>query len=499
MVTPAKTIPATLINHLHAIRGIVTYYLLVPHPTETRILVVPHGEGWALPGWADDGHDGEEFPQWHNMVNVERGMRERFGLDVAVLRGLPPQHTLGTDDFSFVYETEPAPADWTPPAGSRWVGYDDLGQFRLTGRGLPSVVGRWFGEADDQEALARRPPWYRVGWRDQALSWIDEQLARRGLTLLATPEQTRLRERSAEFRIQTSGGSLRFKAVPDAFAYEGPMMQELGRLAPGQVPEVLAYDASRRWMLLTDGSGSPLVEVPDPEQWADALRRYAELQIICIPRVKVFRSLGVPFRPVHDLAGQVNDLLQDSALYDAPRRFVPDQHGTLVETLSDHEIDRLRALAPSILGDIRTLARSTAVPLTLNHGNLAPHYFDGNVLSDWSDASITHPFFGTALMFMMGAEVLGSSGEVVSRLLDAYLRPWESYAPRQELERIFALVERLEPVRYAALYHRDRLPTMNDRWEKEWLLHYPLRLQLRIMPDPATGKRGRRLATVRVT
>ena len=60
----------------------------------------------------------------------------------------------------------------------------------------------------------------------------------------------------------------------------------------------------------------------------------------------------------------------------------------------------------------------------------------------------------------------------------AYLGPWERFAPRAELERLFDLALLLAPMHHALIYHRSILPAMEHGWEMERMLPYYLRLIL---------------------
>jgi len=60
------------------------------------------------------------------------------------------------------------------------------------------------------------------------------------------------------------------------------------------VPEVLAIDADRRWMLMRDMGAQTLDAVPGLEQWKAAVRTYAQLQVDWVDVTRRFSVAGCP-------------------------------------------------------------------------------------------------------------------------------------------------------------------------------------------------------------
>src|SRR3989304_4958395 len=60
------------------------YAVLLPHPTEHRVLVQRDGDGWVLPHWKTT-----ERHFWAAADYVNRTVRERLGVEVTTLRCLP--------------------------------------------------------------------------------------------------------------------------------------------------------------------------------------------------------------------------------------------------------------------------------------------------------------------------------------------------------------------------------------------------------------------------
>ena len=259
------------------------------------------------------------------------------------------------------------------------------------------------------------------------------------------------------------------------FAHEPPLTRELARAYPGEIPTLLAHDDTRRWVVMVDFGGVSLARVREAERWATALRRFAEIQIACIPRVAALRALGCPARPVRALPTALDALLADTAA------LLPGTPGGLTAA----EIAALRSLVPHFALWCAELAHAP-VPETLEHGD----FWAGNVAAtaagyvyfDWSDSAIAHPFFSLALFLADAALAFPDDPGIEARLRDAYLAPWAAFAQRDELVRVFALAQWVAPLHHAVTYHRDILPGINARWEMERMVPFYLRMLLPPVP-----------------
>jgi hypothetical protein len=82
----------------------------------------------------------------------------------------------------------------------------------------------------------------------------------------------------AVFRVPLAEGETAwFKACEPARAFEVPLTTALSGCWPDRLPEVLAGDEERGWLLLADAGERVGLEA-GPALWLEALPRYAELQ-----------------------------------------------------------------------------------------------------------------------------------------------------------------------------------------------------------------------------
>jgi len=274
-------------------------------------------------------------------------------------------------------------------------------------------------------------PWTDKSWLATANAWIDDELARAGLTPAGPREQPHIRPWSTVLRVPTNDGDLYFKAVWPPQVHEAALTAALSSWLPRFTPEVVAVRPERGWLLLRD-AGLRLREIlqqgHDVARWREVLVRYAEAQIALANRAKAILELGVPDRRPAMVAEHLTDLLDDTQ---ALRVGLPDG-------LSTDEHGRLRKLLPRIRSQLAALAESK-VPATLEHND----FHDGNVcllkgnyrVFDWGDACVTHPFVSLRVGLRSIAHTLdlAADGPEITGLRDAYLEPWTAFAPRTQL------------------------------------------------------------------
>jgi hypothetical protein len=295
-------------------------------------------------------------------------------------------------------------------------------------------------------------PWTQPGWLEQASAWVRDQLACQGLAASGPIEQPHVRPWSTVLRVPTSAGTLYFKATAPMLAHEPALTQALARWRPDCMPEVLATDLQRGWMLLRD-SGESLRGLIQAEQdigrWHAVLPLYAGVQIELAGRLPELLALGALDRRLATLAGQYQQLLDDTGalLIDQP------------DGLTSEEYERLRALAPRFAELCERLA-GCRVPETLHHDD----FHDGNifvrddryVFADWGESCAAHPFC-TLVVTLRGIAYRQGWAEgapELARLRDAYLAPWARYESRENLLVAFALAQRVGKVGRALTWHR---------------------------------------------
>jgi aminoglycoside/choline kinase family phosphotransferase len=272
--------------------------------------------------------------------------------------------------------------------------------------------------------------------------------------------------------MESTEGDLYFKAVPPMFGREPLLTKALAEQYPMHLPELVAVDAERGWILMRDFGGTVIQRVTDFKRWEAAMQRYAEIQIEQVGSVERMMALGCLDRRLDKLAQQMDAMLADtSAMLPGDRR-----------GLSGEEITRLRALAPTLKAMCETLAKSP-IPYTLVHADFHSNNIAINdeqiIYYDWTDGCIAFPFFDL-VVFLNDSDLPLDIPDARTRLRDAYLEPWTCYAPMQRLVEIFDLAYSLGALHHAVSYYDIRLNTEEAaRWELEGALPFWLKLVLK--------------------
>jgi hypothetical protein len=214
-----------------------------------------------------------------------------------------------------------------------------------------------------------------------------------------------------------------FKAVGHGYEFEPALTASLAKLRPDRVPEVIAVDEERGWLLLRDG-GPRLRELvtaaADLGHWERALPLYAELQIAATPLARDLLRLGVPDERLDVLPARLRELLDD------PDALPPE----------------LRARAAAAVPELESLCAELAsygVAETIQHDDLHDgqvFFADGRYrFFDWGDACVSHPFHSLTVTLRATAArlELEPGAAELRRLRDAYLEPFGAPAEAGEL------------------------------------------------------------------
>jgi hypothetical protein len=250
-----------------------------------------------------------------------------------------------------------------------------------------------------------------------AASWIDDQLAALDLVRTGEVQQPHVRSWSTVLRVPTSEGAVWFKANAHAFLHEVHVVDRVSRRVPSRVPPLLARDLDRGWLLMGD-AGDRLRELIPEERslhrWHDVLEGAADVARALEPDVEDLLAAGVPDHRLDTLTDRYAELVQR---LDVEPRFVS---------------------ATAYVRELVDELESYAVTETLQHDDLHDGQVfvkDGrNLIMDWGDAVVSHPFF-TLSVTLEGGVAWGvddvEDSEDIWPYVDTYLA---HYAPdRPEL------------------------------------------------------------------
>jgi hypothetical protein len=220
------------------------------------------------------------------------------------------------------------------------------------------------------------------------------------------------------------------------------LTRELAEKRADCVPDVIAIDPDRGWLLTRD-AGPQLRELladsMDPQIWDELMPLYAGLQIELAPSVEQLVALGTP----------------DDR---------PTGLRTVFEELSARwDLDPgLLELAPEIEAYAERLGDT--VPLSVIHEEFNDNNIhlgqQGPVIIDWAEAAVGHPFAGLVVTMRGLADRWGyePGGPELRRLRDLYLDPWTTFAPLPELVELFNVAYPLGMISRALAWDRILAP-----------------------------------------
>ena len=437
-----------------------------------KILLLRHGEDWKLPRIARDADGSDAKVLTASVLN--EAMSEQYGLSTSLLRCLFQRPSKDGDGTVRAYVLEHHGDADAIPEGAIWTDALELGDLSLSHADDRMALSAWaesFTRSSESHAA-----WYALGWWDEAISWIDQSLAEKGITREGPPEQVRSWTLSSVMRAATTSGGVYFKAVPQFMLHEGTVMREMAKEYPKGASPLLSYDANRGWILMSDFGGTRLVENPDIELWEEAVRTHAEMQVEQADRARSWLQMGVPDRSIRRMVDLIDPLIAVSTQMLAGR----------TEGLSNDEIDALQGLSMRLKFMCAQLA-DFKIPHSLVHGDLGGNIIVNDsgdlVFFDWTDACISHPFFDMATMAstVFDDNVFKGDESVAIRIRDAYLQPWMKYEPMDRLIQAYDASKPLGALHQAMSYMWILTNIAEDtRWEVEIGLPTWIRTLLRL-------------------
>jgi len=275
--------------------------------------------------------------------------------------------------------------------------------------------------------------WQDPEWLKQANDWIQIETKRQSIRITGTIEQPHVYPWSTVLHVPTSEGILFFKATAPQTLYEAVLTQSLATWYPDCMPELVAVDTARGWMLMRDGGEMLRASIrpkKDLAPWSPVIARYSALQLDLANHLPELLALSVPDFRLAALPELYTELMADEE-----RLQLEQPNG-----LSSKEVAHLRGMGSrfeQICGDLAAYE----IPESLNHGD----FHDGNVLLrdgrimlfDWGDANVTHPFVSLRTFFVSIEISLKlddySFTPEMAKLLDLYLQPWQRFSAKEDL------------------------------------------------------------------
>jgi aminoglycoside/choline kinase family phosphotransferase len=319
--------------------------------------------------------------------------------------------------------------------------------------------------------------WHDANWLKQARDWIHAETKRQSIRITGEIEQPHAYAWSTVMHVPSNEGMLFFKATAAETMYEISLTEKLAGWFPDCMPELVAVDTLRGWMLMRD-AGKQLRASIRPTQdvmlWEPVITRYADLQIGLAEHVPEILALGLPDHRLAVLTDLYTELLTDES------SLMIDQE----KGLTSDEYQQLQNLTERFKTICEELA-AYGIPESLNHGD----FHDGNVLIrdgritffDWGDANVTHPFVSLRTFFVsmeisLKLDDWAPPTPEMTDLLNRYLERWERFASKETLQTAYSLSRPVASIS-KALSWRQAITRMEDsvRAEYAWIVPEVLR------------------------
>ncbi len=333
-------------------------------------------------------------PWWQEAGSIVAAVRQRHGLEVAVLRLLD--------------------ADRPAPPG---------GHVRYLAQVVDAPAVPLEPVAVDLAPHPLRQPWAEAGGPADSVAWATGELRRLGRRVTAVAQQ-RTWNLSAIWRLDTDQGPAWLKQLPPFARHEPTVLAFPGgtnSLLDG--PVVLAADEEGR-MLLADVPGEDRYGAGEGERAAVAAEHHA-VQLRACGVVGELVAAGVPDLRGARLAGWIR------------------------ERLAGHDVSAAAGLLDGLDHRLRQVG-DCGLPDTLVHGDLHPGNVRGDdgrrTVIDWADSFAGHPAFD---ILRLTEDV---DADAAARLIDAWARRWRADVPGSDPHRAVDLLRPVAPLRLAAVY-----------------------------------------------
>jgi len=372
-----------------------------------------------------------------DMDEVVRGVSRLVEAPVMLLRVNAGAWNADFDATAMIVEIGPLTKE---PRGFRWVLVNESDVETVDPAWARDSMRSW-----TRERVAGwsdlRPQWSRPGWLAEAAQWMRSHMTAAGYVDPEVPRIHQLWGISVVLSAASHTGRAFLKCSSDRFRHEGRVTQALADRSPGYLPDVLAIEPDRGWMLMRDLDAPLLGDQPE-STWALGLDALASLQQMWLGRSDELLAAGAEPRPLSQLAEWVQGTALDAGLMG---RFAPEVH------------DAWLVAAPAMADACLTLDRLGPGP-SLVHGdfhlwNVAAGHA-GTRIFDWTDAAVGHPFLDLVTYIMR-------TGDPARRrqLLQRYLGLWSRHLSSHDLQAAGQLALVVGAL-YQAYNHWELIPTV---------------------------------------
>ncbi len=378
------------------------------------------------------------YPEVEELV---LNVRAECGLEVSMLRCLEEGDANGGKPR--LYSAVCVSDDDRPNSGFSWTELDQPIFDRDAEAALASIARMEIERLTLDSQFDKPVPWDTpTGWHKRARDWTEANLppSQGGAPWRMT--QIRSWSISSVWRLMSGDKRLYFKASPRYFGSEVAVTKEVAARFPDASPRLVAAQSESGWMIMEDLGDLTLAKADRLELWRDTMKTIAMVQRGYTDFNETLEQVGIERRTTQEIFETLASWAQASS---RPALQLYESENDAALRRLEPSLERIEYMACQL--------EELGLPQTLEHGDLdSTNVFirDGvPVLMDWSDASISHPFF---------TPLTPAQARRHPEIVDTYLHEWTDYAPLETLRIGFTMAKPLAALESAFHYHRNIVP-----------------------------------------
>jgi hypothetical protein len=408
--------------------------IIIPNRSVSEILVIEEATGLRLP---EVNIPKNQRVAWH----LNHKIKGNWNLGVISIVPVETSASSNGDVLVDYHVAELVPTNTLVPRGMRWASTSSLAQDRLPDVQDRTALCAFLNSVSSSENKAAA--FGHPGWFGELAEWVRDVIAPFSLDWDGGFEQFQASATFSLIRFATKPQPVWFKAVGDPNTREFRVTQELARCCPAFVPRLLAVRPEWNAWLAEECDGKTLDEIVEIEQWRNASRTLAELQIASAPAAADLRRAGA-----HDLR-RILTPASINHFFVAAEKLVPEYSDTSgLEILQDD----LPEMKTRLLNLLAQAERST-IPdalghLDLNAGNAVVSY-ERCIFLDWAEAYIGPPFLTLEYLLQSFRRAFGRNSPEEHSVVAAYLTTWGVSASRSAVCEAWAIAPALAVFAYA--------------------------------------------------
>jgi Phosphotransferase enzyme family len=400
------------------------YRIVLVLPWSLKILLERHGHHLRLPR--------VRIPKWTRPAEeITEAIQAKWKVKSIAIAFLPEEQ-IGPQCCVIEVRTH----DWDAAVdGLVPAEINDLDDAELTALNRATVNGILAGNGAD------RGPFSRLGWIDDARTWIHESLPDR---FIEFSQDVRVLNASGPFALVRLG-TLRspaywLKATGAPNAHEFVVTTTLARLFPGYLPPLVAARADWNAWVMED-IGRPLHDSFSLHSFELALQCLGELQKASAAHIETLVAGGCFDQRIPNLRAHLPELMRYL------EEIMATQTSTKVLPIESKRLGVLKLL----LEDAYIRMEAIGIPDTLLHNDMNT----GNILvngtravfTDWAEACVGNPFV-TFQHLRIQAEREDATHTWSPSLTALYKQHWRTLLGESQIEEAFALVPPLAIASY---------------------------------------------------